>query len=530
MQKIDYSKSFRCPVQQTPAALANAFQHDPLLSLKIDGIFHEIKNKSQHHLYYPKLNPNWTKIEGELYENESGKQILFVFYIDDKKKNLETLDEMSEEILKQSPLVLSKSEDIATNIRENIEIVNKFVESLSSIENQIIWVPKPYYKLKNQNWNSYIEELDKVFKSICDINTIKHDGCILSPNQFKTPKSYLVKLKPRKDFTIDLYFNGKKFFSRDRTEYTQLIESNISHNCVRGEVYRLKPNLETNLYQVEYKRELGKRANPDNIIYTILYCFFNNFEIIQLKDVYNSPWYGNLDKWSLLKDDLLMSQMKPIFEHVQSIYHQIIPKYATAGHVLDLGCGALGQYASHFVKNRQIESFTGLDIDLAVLHEAQVKVNYDNRFKFILFDLNYDWSRQNERWPSGLWNAYFKNMFFLNRKHDFILSIFSISYTLANLNNFVTEIDTRSKTGTKLFIIFPNSDLMKEEKAQFYEKQGNQLILKFPHKPEHKEPLVSREMILNGFKEWQLETSRSLNERFSDDWIDTIDWILLCKN
>jgi len=75
------SFTFRCPVHQSPGAIAHSFTYEPYISLKIDGVFHEITPESSDN-YYPVLPKNWTKIEGELYQlDETDPPIVYIFYI-----------------------------------------------------------------------------------------------------------------------------------------------------------------------------------------------------------------------------------------------------------------------------------------------------------------------------------------------------------------------------------------------------------------------------------------------------------------
>ena len=44
--------SFQCPVHHSPGALAHAFNYEPYITLKIDGIFKEIKLE-EYNIFYP---------------------------------------------------------------------------------------------------------------------------------------------------------------------------------------------------------------------------------------------------------------------------------------------------------------------------------------------------------------------------------------------------------------------------------------------------------------------------------------------
>jgi len=507
------SFSFRCPVHQSPGAIAHSFNYEPFISLKIDGIFQEVP-LTEHDIFFPVFPPTWTKIEGECYQIDTNPPILYVFYIESTDKIFSNLSEMYQEIESyflqkiksvhntesdfksgdetESDLKSDYEIDLDTRSTINEDMIHNIKESfkwrdLSTKKPKgLIWFPKKYWKLNTTNWNTYIDQLDNLFTYINTpvVKTIvSHDGLVISPNVPTTKKS-LVKLKPKEDLTIDLFFNGRKFFSRERTDYSDIIDRYRPSDYDPRAVYRLAPN-QNNKFIPVYKREAGKKPNPDNIINDILFKFNNYFEIKQLKDLYESPWYGDLIQSGLV-------QMQPVFDYTQKIYNSVLTQM-NRGSVLDIGCGSMGQYHRHFM-SRGTTQYVGLDLDLAKLHESQVKVQYDTRFKFVLGDISYRWNKFNDRFEHNIWNTYYYNMVKLNQKFDNIISIFSSQYANTNSDsweNYIGEINFRSKSGTRLFIMWIdsskiNSDL--ESKFYTFDMESNILNVNLPHRPKHSEP------------------------------------------
>ena len=338
---IDYKKqvSFRCPVHQSPSAIAYSYTYEPYISLKIDGIFKDII-RCEYDRYYPIFPNTWTKIEGECYQISDDIIILYVFYIEVTGKRFDKLSDMCEEIEQyfkencDNKIVFNHNSDIKSDMRDDINLSYKWVKSYKG--KKLLWFPKRYWKLDTCTWNNYIDQLDSLFKFVNTENIrslIRHDGLVITPNCPSLNKS-LIKIKPRNDMTIDLFFNGKKFFSIERDDYTNIIGKYDQKEYQSGSVYRLAPR--DGYYFPIYRRELGKRPNPNNIIMDIIYKYYNYFEISQLKNLYNVPWYSPIIKEGLI-------EMIPVFNYTQYIYNNIL-SHMNYGNVLDIGCGSMGQY------------------------------------------------------------------------------------------------------------------------------------------------------------------------------------------
>jgi len=532
------SNTFRLPVHQSPAAIAHSFseEYEPYISLKIDGVFNELKDTSNYHKYYPIFPESWTKIEGELYQDK----IFYVFYIE-KEQSFDSLEQMYSEIENYFlDSIDNEIKLISDSIIEN-DILNNIKQSLNWRDtkiNDIIWFPKKYWKLDISNWNNYIIQLDRLFNFVeSDVvkSVIYHDGLVISPNKISKKKS-LIKLKPRNELTIDLFFNGKRFYSRERTDYSNLIAKYNYKDYRPKSIWRLAPNNNGKYYPV-YERELGKRPNPDNIIQDILHKFNNYFDIKQLLNLNYKPWYGKLNKDGL--DEVL-----PLMQYSQNIINSILP-FMNNGSVLDIGCGSLGQYHHHFLNQNLIE-YIGLDIDLAKLHQSQVKVAYNNKFKFVLCDISYKWNLQNKRFPNNIWNTYYKNLtdLSINKKFDNIISIFSSQYANINdeiWNNYVNEINIRSKRNTNLFIIWINYDKSTTEQSKYYKynKKTNQMDINLTHREPHIEPGLGNSLIESFISnnKWKINQSIKIQSNIVDimddlpinEYIKLIDWIVLKK-
>lgn len=526
--------SFRFPVHQSPSAIAYSYTYDPYISLKIDGIFKDVV-KDDYKQYFPIFPDSWTKIEGEIY-SYGDKSILYVFFIEVNDKQFNNLFDMYTEIKNyfenncDNKIIFKNHIDVKMDMIDNIDMSYKWVDM--NIGSKLLWFPKKYWKLNTSNWNNYIDQLDSLFKFV-NSDTVKslinHDGLVITPNCPSFKKS-LVKLKPRNDMTIDLFFNGKKFFSKERNDYTNIIGKYRCSDYQYGSVYRLAPN--NGFYLPVYKREQGKKPNPDNIIQDILYKYYNYFEISQLKNLYNVPWYSPIIKEGL-------NEMEPVFNYTQYIYNNMIA-HMNYGNILDIGCGSMGQYYRQFL-NPNLKQYVGVDIDLSKLHEAQLKVSYDQRFKFMLLDITTRWNRQNECFPNNIWNTYYHNMVKLNQKFDNIISIFSSQYANVNKttwNNYINEINFRSHKGTQLFVMWVDYTRIKEDSIYYrYDGENNIMTINLPHHKIHTEPGLGQEIIeiLVNTHIWEINNKINIihpptdNNKQINKYIELIGWIILTK-
>lgn len=485
--------TFRCPVLQSPASIAHSFNYEPYVSLKIDGIFQEV-SVTEYEMYYPVFPSTWKKIEGECYQKDTHPPILYVFYIESSEKQFSNVVEMYQEI--ETYFIKNTIDsDTVVDFYPKPTITNDMVHNINesymwrnvnAINTKgFSWFPKKYWKLNTMNWNTYIEQLDDLFHFVTSNVTslISHDGLVISTN-ISSQTTNLIKLKPKEDLTIDLFFNGRSFFSKERTDYFAIIDKYKPSEYEYGAVYRLVPT-NNNKFVPVYKREKGKKPNPDYIISDILFKYNNYFEIRQLKDLYDVPWHNDIIPSGV-------EMMQPVFDYIQRIYHSVLSQM-NRGSVLDIGCGSMDQYHTHFM-SRATTQYVGIDIDLAKLYEAQIKVRYDTRFKFVLGDITCPFTTFNERFPNEIWNTYFYNMVKPNQTYDNIISIFSSQYansTPETWATYVGEINARAKLGTRLFFMWIDSSMIsKMNGSVFYsfDSEKNSLQVTLPHKKAYSEP------------------------------------------
>jgi hypothetical protein len=201
--------------------------------------------------------------------------------------------------------------------------------------------------------------------------------------------------------------------------------------------------------------------------------------------------------------------------------------------------------------SRATTQYVGIDIDLAKLHEAQVKVRYDTRFKFVLGDMTCPFTLFNERFPNDIWNTYFYNMVKPNQTYDNIISIFSSQYantTPKTWANYVDEINVRSKPGTRLFFMWIDCSKISKDSSKdtfySYDSNTNSLQVSLPHKKEYSEPglgtfiddfIGSDTKQLSPNKKWVMDHTINIDvptidcELSISEYMKLINWVVLVK-
>jgi hypothetical protein len=248
--------------------------------------------------------------------------------------------------------------------------------------NNCKWVPKLYInlmqyiekqfngrELEHQNkWNLYVKLVDEVFKNIESEpfkRLIKNDGLIITSNDDPLNKYPLVKIKPKKEMTIDLEYAGDFLFQASdmqgdnlkeltdlliEPEFISFLKTNPSL-LTKNHVYRCYPN-ESSLFSPREEREPGKRGNGYVHCLEIQRLHKTYFNLSELEDIYKfPPWYG--------QNNGNIPHPIHLYEFSQEIYKAyisfMVEKYNNDNQasILDIGCGSAGQYANQF------ENWTG---------------------------------------------------------------------------------------------------------------------------------------------------------------------------
>jgi len=440
------------------------------------------------------------------------------------------------------------------------------------------WVPKLYIDLMpyiqqgnlshSDKWNLYVKTLDHVFKLITEPanrDFIKHDGLVITPNP--PNKCCLVKIKPKEEMTIDLKYNGnQQFTSGDGIDASSLIDQLSRQEIVldRDSVYRCYPN-EGSLFVPREKREPGKTANSYNHCLEIQSLHRRYFDLSELVDINKlPPWY--------VDENINRDQLTHLYSYSQGIYkayiHHMVEKYKDneRASILDIGCGSAGQYAREFSEWKG--GYLGIDIDISKLAEGEQKFQKlpgrREYVRFIPININIPWDRAtqdrffNDR---GLWGKFYGEYYdnHLNTSlvsssesvfaptsagggsaaggggativphadskiFKIVLSIFSSHYsnnTQTTWDQYVSEINKRTETGSELFIMFLDSDKIEDKQNNtIYSEEtrasatrqftltpnglgstrGNLTISPFPQGATHTEPILRSSHIRDSFR------------------------------
>jgi SAM-dependent methyltransferase len=555
IRKINIT-SLQTPIQATPSSIAWIFNENPVLSIKIDGIFWsaDIEQKRKEYMrfdsnkkmkykslskndlnkiyskFIPIIPKTWYNIQGEYLEKE--RQLL-IFYFEIEGRKWINLEEMYNELEKYyssiTGFIFKKLENIGDDLILNLEQAKSNI--LNSNENNLIsWFPKKYRSINTKNWNLYLDIIGNVFDKIRKKDVLilyPNDGLVISQNNIgneNNNNNIAIKLKPKEELTIDLFYNGYgKFFSSDKILYNNLFNIDTLKNIkIKKGVYRCYPD-KNKKYLVGSLREPGKKANPSYIIDLIVHLYIHYFDIRDLKDNLFNPWYGNINT-NKLKDVI------PIFNYVQDEENNFISTFKPQ-RILDIGCGAGGNYVKKLANSNYFENYVGLDKDLVSLFKGRLKVFGDTRFKFLLMDINVPVNEQNEIFKNNLWNNVYEETYNKINNFDTVFCFFSLHYaasTINGWNSIINEINKKTTKNAIMGIFMIDSDLLKEQ-TEFYEKQKNKLIVNLPHRPKHEEPLLSSKKVISSFNNWNV-IREYYNPNHSHNYISALKFLVLQKN
>lgn len=434
------------------------------------------------------------------------------------------------------------------------------------------WVPKlyidlmPYIQQENlshsDKWNLYVKTLDRILQLITEpVNRdfIKHDGLVITPNP--PNKCCLVKIKPKEEMTIDLKYNGNQHFSSgDGIDVSSFIDPTYLEQLSRGTVqldingvYRCYPNAGSLFVPLE-KREEGKSANGHNHCLEIQSLHRRYFNLSELVDINKlPPWY--------VDENINREQLTHLYGYSQGIYkayiHHMVEKYKNdrRASILDIGCGSAGQYVREF--SQWTGGYVGIDIDISKLAEGEQKFQkLPGTLKYVRFipiNINIPWDRATQdRFfnDQGLWGKFYGEYYdnHLNTSlvsagsvasaaggggavdaaskiFKIVLSIFSSHYsnnTQTTWDQYVREINSRTESGSELFIIFLDSDKIEDKQtnpeysvetrasatSQFRltpgasdSTRGDLTISPFPQGTTHTEPILRTSHIRDSFRD-----------------------------
>ena len=490
---------------------------------------------------------------------------------------------------------------------EGQEKINKHVTNCK-------WVPKlyidlmPYIQQPNlshiDKWNLYVKTLDIVLQLITTRSSrrfIKHDGLVITPNP--PNKCCLVKIKPKEEMTIDLKYDGKgQFSASDGKDASLFIDKLIKPEIVLrdGSIYRCYPN-EQSLFIPREEREEGKSANGYDHCHRIQTLHKRYFNLSELIDIYKIP------PWYTIDESITIPNLSHLYAYSQLIYkayiNHMVEKYKNDNKlsVLDIGCGSAGQYVREF--SEWTGGYIGIDIDISKLAEGKQKFEkLKGKYSYVHFipiNINIPWDKNSQDSffnNQGLWKKFYGEEYdnYLNTSlvavseaagggsavaggsgsvgkiFKIVLSIFSSHYSnndKTTWEQYVREINSRTETGSELFIIFLDSDKIEDKqhntkysletitnaRSQFTIKhltdnisRGTLTINPSPQGGIHTEPILRtshiRESFMNNFtiqdipekvqeiiERLKRERDADTTNTFWNNYIDCISFIYLIK-
>jgi len=545
MNKMDnYINFYKKPKLFNPNNIAYIYNHFPLITIKADGIFKELLLNENN--FYPNISKehNIKSLIGEFYNDSN---LLLVFGIKFNNDDILTIYDMNLFLDKlYNNNLFNYGSSIIDQIDERINLINNLKKNINN--NGIInWFPKGYFSISNyissnyfsqESFNDFINNLYTVFNHLIKLNDNKillNDGLIITPNKAHQKNMFNIKIKPLKYLTIDInitfQFNNKKYkyLTGDHIDVSKYIYEKKNIKLNYNKIYRCYPiYVDKKLFFEPIEIRYDKfKANNFDIINEYIYLINNYFNIINLKNFYISPWYinknNNYNDYMINIIDYCNYYRKSIINHINGLFFN----------VLDIGCGNFKTFTNLLTNNNHnIDYYIGLDIDLSILYKAKKNKNNKNNInkcEFLYYDIN---KSILENYNNHLILTYyidiFKDAFYNNKKYNYILSFFSLSY-IDDIKKFINFINSITISGSYWIIQNLDSDRLKE-KSNIYEINDNKIIIKLPClKNYHIENKFSFNNFIEIIKEdWNI-IKQYINNETENDYIYSINTLCIQK-
>ena len=535
LQKLEKHKY---PVHIDPCQMIWLGKKDCLIREKADGIYTDaipFKHYPHNNIFSKHV------IKSEFLEDDN---LNLIFDIDMNDYNI---IERYQELRKAHPFTKDHSEVIV------LENVNHFVEEVEKErkiyqkfkqhveDNNIfdpLWYPKAawFVKGKIDSKGTIISELTKIvtelnnsdeYDTLINKSEFLIDGYIVQPISGNTE----AKIKPHDQMTADLLFDGSKWLTRERKHIKNVKADNI--------------RLSKNIWRCYWKdnnwipREIrwDKKIPNPNFIVDYLTKYNSNKWLVNDILKYESSYYNESNK--------IDYKLQKIFQKQRNIQLEIFKfnQCHKNSKWLDIGCGK-----GNSIKNINYfnpAEYVGFDNDPNCVWEA--KLRHESEYhNFTFFDFNLE-----DKYHNLVSTDKINNVF------DYLVLNFVIHYAAKSKevwNNWLNQINLRSKSGSVLFVNFMNYDklknITKDDKFELNDTSYIELIenkefdqslnqkwakIKFDwvHSDPILEPVLTNDFIVDQFYQygWKLTNNYNLDEDNStnDKFCSIYSWLTLTK-
>ena len=448
------------PKHIQPLELLEISKNEIIVTNKIDGVVEQDINMSN---VYPPISKH---LEDCIFDGEYVEELnmYLVFGVRNKEGNINCAfddfmemrnDHIGTKYLDQNFLITCNNYQIIKK-----KIIDEYTDILVFHKNnkgKTLWWPKCFWKIFDtdiildvlETFEGIQTELDLMceedspnptFINYIKNNILKTDGYIINiPHN----KQQIYKLKPSKDMTIDLRYNGK-WIDRQNNEYHVRFDEGKD---IKG-IYRCY--YENGEWVARDYRPKKRNQNPKEVV-DIVQCFHNNpWNIKELKPYKNPSYYQHFDNNQNKNQN---PNLKVFTKHKNQWFSYYVKDNMK---ILDIGCG----YLNGYLWNNPTLTIDGIDNDLGTINKFKKLTNNNNK-KLLIQDFKEPWNFHNDCIKKEV------NPQMEINNYDIILMNFSIHYsfdTETGFPNLMEEINKRSiNKSTKLMISFIDKDLLFED-------------------------------------------------------------------
>ena len=437
LTNTDKKSQYINPSHIQPIELLNIIKNEIIITPKIDG---EVKKNFDKDLVFPRLSDHYEYFNLDA-EYIKELDLYLVFGIRNNSSNHDCIFNDYQD-LKSIHKYASKTDNdfyIKYNSKKIIKqkILNEYKEIFNFYKKNKgigvpLWWPKKFWRIFDTDiildvLETFQEIEEEIFKecefSKCMIYHIKKDlfktdGLIINiPNN----KNIIYKLKPKREMTIDLMFDGT-WTDTEGNSYS------ISNNNKNYGIYRCY--FEKNKWVALDYRPNKKYPNSSNIVKMIMDYHQNPWNLDDIKKYNNLKYYQIKDDYKALNiKNSNIIRNRWFSKHIKNNYK-----------ILDLGCG----FFINYLWNNKTLTIDGMDNDLQLINNYK---NIENK-KFYIQDIQKPWNFFDDN-IKKIYNPKYNE-----KEYDIILFSFSIQNCFKNdgIQNIMNEINKRSNSYTKIMV------------------------------------------------------------------------------
>lgn len=410
------------------------------------------------------------------------------------------------------------------DLKEKVKLERKRLESFLDqpyknfrVYPKASWIVKDFKsKINSEILENIIEMKDYNF--ICNEGPYLNDGFVITPFD----GSRELKVKPKDQHTVDLYFDGKNWTDRDKKIWENISYDSKFNGDFKDKIWRCYPIFDNDMVSFEPKdyRFEKEKPNPYSVVNNINKLCKVDWKLITTTDYEKNNFYYH--NRNLNHDDIFTDLKNKQKEILTDVLERVNPDLNMKW--LDLGCGS-GKLLKH-IKSYNPKEYVGLDFDINQLIQGVKRIDKNQQFmnfaRLAIADLNKDWHNHPLAWSS----------LDIETRFEYIVANFSLTHFYSE--SFWEKLSNVSKEGTILIFNIVNensSEKWESNESYLYSKDGiTYYKIKGVHDYEMREIFVTESSIVMNCKKFNWEILERLTPSCDSSLTSKYTWYILKHN